>query len=99
MQWASYCVCRHHLQSSYLRIAYHAMALQVLTGEDMKAMGMPDLAGLADGDLSPASVAALEVPPALQICELRGLIHCVALHNYRNTESMKLISNRYNSDA
>ena len=27
----------------------------------MQAMGMPDLAGLADGDLSPGSLAALEV--------------------------------------
>eukprot|EP01047_Picozoa_sp_COSAG01_P094286 COSAG01_NODE_25230_length_751_cov_2.845092_1_plen_89_part_01 len=34
---------------------------QVLTGDDMRAMGMADLAGLADGDLSPDSLAALEV--------------------------------------
>lgn len=33
---------------------------KVLSGEDMVAMGMPELAGLADGDRSPASLAALE---------------------------------------
>ena len=36
-------------------------AAQVLTGEDMRAMGMGDLAGLADGDLGAESIAALEV--------------------------------------
>lgn len=44
--WSGYCL--------------EVFAGKVLTGADMRAMGMGELAGIADGDMSPESVAALE---------------------------------------
>ena len=51
---------RRPLVSLVLLLCRSALCGKVLTGEDMRAMGMGDLAGIADGDLSPDSIAALE---------------------------------------
>ena len=51
---------RRPLVSLVLLLGRSALCGKVLTGEDMRAMGMGDLAGIADGDLSPDSIAALE---------------------------------------